>query len=130
MGMVGGLTGADLKHFHGHYDLGWNATGVIRSHIHFDADEIIIRDEMPGEHVETIMAEVAAFSDQVKRRKDGMALVGKIPLPIYMAWRKLWEKGPKLQGVLWHAFLMGQLMDRDYSRFAVKQKKALHGFGG
>jgi hypothetical protein len=121
MARVGGLTGADLKHLHGHYDLGWNATGVIRSHLHVDADEIIIREEMPGAVVDEIMAEVAAFADRAKRRKGGMELVGKIPLPIYVAWRKQWERGPRLHGVLWRAFLESKLLDRDYSRFRVKR---------
>ena len=121
MARVGGLNPADLKSLHGHYDFGWNATGVIRSHLHVDADEIIIREEMPGAVVDEIMAEVAAFSDAVKRRKDGLTLAGKIPLPLYAAWRKQWAKGPKLQGVIWRAFLMSKLCDRDYSRFRVKK---------
>lgn len=118
---VAGVTGDDLRHLHGTYDFGWNATGVIRSYLHVDADEIIIREEMPGAVVDEIMAEVAAFSDSVKRRKDGLVLQGKIPLPIYAAWRKQWEATDKQQGVLWRAFLMSKLMDRDYSRFRVKR---------
>lgn len=121
MSRVAGLTPADLKSLHGHYDLGWNATGVIRSHLYVDADEIIIRDEMPGAVVDVIMQEVADFAHSVKTRKDGMVLQGKIPLPLYGAWRKQWMQGPRLQGVVWRAFLMSKLMDRDYSRFRVKR---------
>jgi hypothetical protein len=121
MGHVAGVTAADLKHLHGHYDLGWNATGVIRSHLHIDADEIVIRDEMPGAVVDVVMAEVAAFADRVKNRKAGMELVGKLPLPLHLAWRRQWNAGPRQHGVLWKTFLMGKLLDRDYSRFRVKR---------
>lgn len=121
MARVGGLTGGDLKHLNGHYDLGWNATGVVRSHLHVSEEEIIIREEMPGAVVDEIMAEVAAFSDAVKRRGAGFVLQGKIPLPIYAGWRKQWERTGKQHGLLWRAFLMSKLEDRDYSRFRVKR---------
>lgn len=121
MARVGGLTGNDLKHLNGHYDLGWNATGVIRSHLHVSEEEIIIREEMPGAVVDEIMAEVAAFSDAVKRRGAGFVLQGKIPLPIYAGWRRNWEKGPKLQGVLWKTHLMSKLCDSDFSKFRVRR---------
>jgi hypothetical protein len=115
------LLGVDVRDLRGSHDLGWNATGVIRSSIHIDADEIVIRDEMPGAIVDEIMSEVADFAHAVKRRGDGMELAGKLPLPIYAGWRKQWEAGPKQHGVLWRAFLMSKLMDRDYSRFRVKR---------
>jgi hypothetical protein len=121
MARVAGLTTDDLPTLHGDYDLGWNATGVIRSHLHISAEEIIIREEMPGAIVEEVMAEVARFADQAKNRKAGMVCQGKIPLPIWAGWRKEWERGPKLHGVLWKAFLMGKLLDRDYSKFRVKK---------
>lgn len=121
MTRVAGVTTDDLRHMHGTYDLGWNATGVIRSRLHVTAEEIVIEDEMPGEHVETIMAEVAAMADAAKSRKDGMHLVGKLPLPIWALWRKQWQAGPRAHGVLWRAFLMGKLLDGDFSRFRVRK---------
>lgn len=122
MQRVAGLTPADFRHLHGTYDLGWNATGVIRSRMHVTAEEIVIEEEMPGAVVDEIMAEVARFADAVKSRKDGgLELLGKLPLPIWALWRKQWNAGPKQHGVLWRAFLTGKLMDGDFSRFRVRR---------
>ncbi len=121
MRRVAGLTPDDLKHMQGTHDLGWNATGVIRSRLHVTAEEIVIEEEMPGVVVDEIMAEVARFSDAAKRRKGGMELLGKLPLPIWALWQKQWKAGPKQHGVLWRAFLMSKLLDSDFSRFRVRR---------
>lgn len=110
----------DLRKLRGSFDLGWNGTGVIRSKVHFTGDEIIIHEEMPGAYVQQCMDEVHALSDAMKRRRPGGKIRGRVPLPIYFMWRRAWEKGPKLHGVLWKAYLNSQLMDRDYSRFRVE----------
>lgn len=125
---VGGVTSADLKALHGTHDLGWNATGLIRSYLHVDADEIIIREVMPGAVVDEIMAQVARFADQVRNRVAGQEIVGSVPLPIYAAWLLEWKRGPKAQGVTKSAFMTSKLMDRDYSRFKVPRPKQLLGF--
>jgi hypothetical protein len=116
-----GVTKADLPKMLGTYDMGWNTTGVIRSFMHVSQEEIVLYDEMPGCVVEDIMAEVAAMSDAVKRRGQGMECVGKLPLPIWALWRRQWEKGPKGSGVIWGAFLKSKLMDSDFSRFRVRK---------
>lgn len=122
MARVAGLTTDDLKHMQGTHDLGWNATGVIRSRLHVTAEEIVIEEEMPGVVVDEIMAEVARMADRARTRKNGeMQLVGKLPLPIWALWRKQWQAGPRSSGVLWRAFLMSKLMDGDYSRFRVRK---------
>jgi hypothetical protein len=128
MSSVAGLHYDDVKDIRGTVSLGMNSTGVIESRVHFTGDEIITEEVMPAPFVEAIMAEVAALSDQVKKRRPGGELVGQLPLPIYWGWHRQWEKGPKLHGVLWRAFLTSKLMDRDYSRFRVKtQKGHVHG---
>lgn len=121
MKRVAGLTPDDLKRMQGTHDLGWNATGVIRSRLHVTAEEIVIEEEMPGVVVDEIMAEVARFADAARHRKDGLELVGKLPLPIWYLWRKQWMKGPKQHGMLWRAYLMSKLLDSDFSRFRVRR---------
>jgi|SRR5262245_5553601 len=122
MAKVAGLTPDDLPKMQGTHDLGWNATGVIRSRLHVTAEEIVIEEEMPGCIVDEIMAEVAAASDAAKSRKPGeIRRVGSIPLPIYMLWLRQWQAGPRQHGVLRSAFIMGKLLDNDYSRFRVKK---------
>lgn len=106
----------DRKHLHGTFDLGRNATGVIDSRIHFFDDEVIIEDTMPGEYVQQCMDEVKRLSDDINTRKPGGFVSGRIPLPLYHMWRKAWEAGPKQHGMLWRAFLMSRLMDRDYRK--------------
>ena len=119
---IGGLGGVRFKDLHGDHDLGWNANGVTFSSMHIDAESVILREEMPGVIVEEVMASVARLSDSMKGRKRGGVVQGQIPTPIYFAWHKEWEKGPKQWGVLWRAFLNTKLLDRDYSRFRVKTK--------
>jgi hypothetical protein len=106
----------DWKNFHGSYHLGRNATGVIDSSIHFTGDEVIIEDTMPAEYVQECFDEVARLSDNINDRKPGGFVAGRLPLPIYHMWRKAWEAGPKQQGLLWGAFLMTKLQDRDYRK--------------
>ena len=120
--MLGGLTPNDYQHLQGRtFNLGWNATGVIQSSIHFDADEIIIRDEMPGVVVEEVMRSVARLQETCRRRRPGGFVKAQIPLPLHMAWRREWERGPRLHGVLWKAFLTSKIEDRDYSKFLVRK---------
>lgn len=112
----GSLDLLDRKHLHGTFDLGRNATGVIDSRIHFTDDEVIIEDSMPAQYVQQCMDEVARLADNINTRKPGGFVSGRIPLPLYHSWRNAWEAGPKLHGVLWRAFLMTKLQDRDYRK--------------
>jgi len=112
----GSLDLLDRKHLHGTFELGRNATGVIDSRIHFLDDEVIVEDSMPAQYVQQCMDEVSRLSDSVKDRKPGGFVSGRIPLPLYYTWRKAWEAGPKQHGVLWRAFLMTRLTDRDYRK--------------
>jgi hypothetical protein len=110
----------DWKRLRGSYDLGFNATGVIRNAIHFTGDEVITTETMPAEYVEDCMREVAALGEAMRGRRPGGKVRGRIPLPLYRMWRKQWENGPKLYGLLWRAFLNSKLMDSDYKRFRVE----------
>jgi hypothetical protein len=119
----GSLDLLDRKHLHGTFELGRNATGVIDSSIHFlDDGEVIIQDTMPGEYVQQCMDEVARLSDNINTRRPGGFVSGRIPLPLYHMWRKAWEAGPKQHGVLWRAFLMTRLTDRDYRKLWTGKK--------
>lgn len=103
----------------GDHFIGWNASGVTYSSVHISAEEIILREEMPGVIVDEIMASVARFQSQVKRRRPGGHLKGQIPTPLYAAWQREWERGPRKWGVVWKAFLSSKLHDRDYSKFLI-----------
>lgn len=113
-------TGIKLKDLRGDFDLGFNATGVIQSSVHFTGEEIIIRESMPAQYVQQCFDEVARLSENAKKRRPGGKIRGRIPFPIYGAWRREWEKTGKLHGLLWSAFLNTKLMDRDYSRLRVQ----------
>ncbi|MFA5996171.1 MAG: hypothetical protein WC790_00390 [Candidatus Paceibacterota bacterium] len=117
---VAGVDWSDLKSLHGDYDLGFNATGVIETSLHVRDDEIIVRESMPGHHVQTIMDEVAAFADTIKKRRPGGHIAGKIPFTLWRVWRKQWEDGPKQHGMLWRAFFSSKFYDADYSKFRVR----------
>lgn len=105
----------------GDYDLGWNATGVIRSYLHISEEEIIIREEMPGVIVDEVFASVARLQDSMKRRRPGGYVKAQIPLPLHSAWRRMWANGPRLHGVTWKAYLTMMIEDRDYRKFLVRR---------
>jgi len=117
MSRIAGLENIDFRNLRGDYSLGLNATGVIESSVHFTGDEIIIRESMPAQYVQDVMDSVKALQHRVKTRRPGGDLVGQIPMTLYYAWRREWEKGPKQHGVLWRAFFTGKFMDRDFSKF-------------
>lgn len=106
----------DPRKQRGTMDFGWNATGVIRSKLHFTGDEIISEDTMPQAGLDAIMDDVAALSTRVKNRKEGGVVGGKIPLTLFYSWRQEWENTKKQQGMLWTAFLISKLMDGDFKR--------------
>ena len=109
----------DLRKIHGDFDLGVNATGVISTSIHFTGDEIITREVMPAEYVQRCFDEVHALGEQMRGRRQGGKIKGRIPLPIYVMWRREWEKTGKQYGLLWRAFLSSKLMDGDWKKFRV-----------
>lgn len=109
----------DPKKLHGTYDLGFNSTGVVHTKLIIDGDSMTTVDEMPAPYVQACMDSVARLADSVKKRRPGGHLSGQIPFPIWQKWRKEWELGPKLHGVLWRAFFNSKFMDRDYSKFRV-----------
>ena len=111
----------ELRNFVGEVDLGFNATGCINSKVHFTGDEIIIEDTMPAHYVQDILDSVEAFGNQVRNRKSGGEIVGQIPLPIYHMWQKEWANTKKQDGMLFGAFLMQKLCDRDYSKLKVNR---------
>lgn len=110
----------DLKKLHGTHNLGYDASGCVHTKLIIDGDYITTVNEMPAHHVQTCMDEVKRLSDNAKARKPGGAVRGRIPMPLYQLWRKQWQTGPMLHGVLWRAFLNSKLMDRDYSKFRVE----------
>ncbi len=112
-----GVDWDDLRHFQGTIELGANATGVIGTRIHRTDDELILEEYMPGEYVDEVIASVNKLRDRVRKRRPGGDLVGQIPLPLWYAWRKQWEAGPKLHGVLWRAFFRGKFMDGENAKF-------------
>ncbi len=111
---------AFVRDFRGAIDLGLSHGGVIENRLFFTGDEIIAIQSMPAQYVQQCMDEVARLSENAKRRRPGGYIRGRIPEPIYWAWRCEWQKGPRLHGVIWRAFLDGKLKDRDYSKFRVK----------
>lgn len=115
--LIAGLDAAAVKQLHGSYDLGWNATGVVQSSVHFTGDEVVVLESMPGVFVDQIIDSVAALRDAASKRRPGGMLKGQIPITLWYAWRRQWEAGPKLHGVLWRAFFTGKFMDRDHSKF-------------
>lgn len=112
-----GIDWGDLAKWQGTIDLGMNATGVVHSRLHKTEDEIIIHEEMPAEVVGSIMAHVDKLRDRIRQRRPGGDLVGHIPIVMWYAWRREWQRGPKLHGVTWRAFFAGKFMDRDHSKF-------------
>lgn len=106
----------DPKALRGDYDLGFNAAGV-HTRLIIDSDYITTVDTLPAPVVEQCMREVAALSDQIKSRRPGGHLAGKIPFPIWQAWRKQWASGPKAYGLTWRAFFNSKFMDSDYRKF-------------
>lgn len=123
--LVAGLefTRSELDSMRGDHFLGWNENGVTYSTVHISADEIILREEMPGHLVDEIMASVAAFQTQARKRRPGGELIGQVPTPLYFAWKRQWDKGPRQNGILWRTFLSQKLHDTDYSRFLIKKSK-------
>ena len=115
--LVAGLTRDEIVNLRGDFDLGFNATGVVQSSIHFTGDEIVVRESMPGVFVDEIMDSVARLRDAASKRRPGGVLKGQIPVTLWYAWRREWERGPKLHGVLWRAFFSGKFMDSDHSKF-------------
>lgn len=113
--LIAGLP--DLRKLHGSFDLGFNATGVVHSSVHFQDGEVIVQESMPGVYVDQIIDSVAALRDAATKRRPGGVLKGQIPITLWYAWRREWERGPKLHGVLWRAFFTGKFMDRDHSKF-------------
>lgn len=106
----------DPRQMHGTLDFGANATGVIQSRLHFTGDEIIAEDVMSGAGVQTILDSVAELRANMRKRPKGGVVGGKIPLPLYATWRRVWEATAKKDGMLWRAFLTSKLMDADNSR--------------
>ncbi len=117
MARIGGIDWGEVSDIRGDFNLGFNATGVVESSIHFTGDEIIIRESMPAAHVQTIMDSVDALAHRIRTRRPGGDLVGQIPITIWYAWRNEWKRGPKQHGVLWRAFFRSKFMDRDFSKF-------------
>lgn len=121
-GIRAGLTRDILRQARpGDYNLGWNANGLTFSTMHISAEEVILREEMPGHVVDEIFASVARLQDSMRGRRRGGVIKGQIPTPLYAAWQKEWANGPKKWGVLWKAFLAGKIEDRDYRKFLVKK---------
>ncbi len=114
---VVGVDWDDLRHFQGTIELGANATGVIGTRIHKTDDELILEEYMPAEYVDEVIASVEKLRDRVKQRRPGGDLVGQIPLPLWYAWRKQWEAGPKQHGLLWRAFFRSKFMDSENAKF-------------
>ena len=117
MSRIAGIDWDTIRNIRGSFDLGWSETGLTRNSIHFTGDEIITQEEMPGCHVQTIMDDVAELRGRMKTRRPGGDLVGKIPVTLWYMWRREWERGPKLHGVLWRAFFTSKFMDSDHSKF-------------
>jgi len=109
----------DPDKLRGSYDLGFNGTGVIRDRLIIDGDSMTRVSEMPGVYVQQCMDEVARLSHRIQTRRPGGELTGRLPMPIYEAWRREWNNGPKQHGVLWRAFFNQKFYDRDYSKFRV-----------
>lgn len=114
---VFGLTWDDVKDVHGTFDLGYNATGVIKSRIHFTGDEIITEDVMSGEAVDLVIGHVEHMRNRQKAKRPGGDYVGSIPYPLWAAWRKEWQAGPRQHGVKWRKFFTMKFMDRDHEKF-------------
>ncbi len=112
-----GVDWGDLKHFTGTIDLGYNNTGVVQTKLHFTGDEIISEDVMSGEMVDHVIDHVDQMRDRQRQGRPGGDWVGSIPLPLWTAWRKEWQRGPKLHGVRWRAFFTTKFMHSDYSKF-------------
>lgn len=98
------------------YNLGMNATGVIQSELHVEDGEFIVRDVMPGHYVQRCMDEAKRLGETPKQQ--GGHIAGRVPMPLYMTWRKAWKEGPRNYGLLWEAYLMNKLADSDYKKFA------------
>lgn len=119
MGNVKGLEWSDLQHMPATMDMGWNATGVIRTSLHIEGNEIITRESMPGHFVQDIMDSVHELSRQ-SVKKHGGRLAGQIPLPIWKQWRSEWEAGPKRWGVPWRKHFQTAFLNSDYNKFRVR----------
>lgn len=117
MSRIAGIDWGTIRGLHGSFDLGWREDGMTRSSIHFTGDEIVTQEEMPACHVQTIMDDVEKLRHRTKLRRPGGDLVGQIPVTLWYMWRREWERGPKLAGVLWRAFFTSKFMDRDFSKF-------------
>jgi hypothetical protein len=109
----------DVKKLQGTHDLGFNGTGVIHTKLIIDSDYITTVDTMPARYVQQCMDEVKQLSENAKKRRPGGYIKGRLPMTLWQMWRRQWEQGPKLHGVLWRAFLNSKLMDSDYSKFRV-----------
>jgi len=109
----------NIDQLRGTHDLGYDQAGI-RTKLVIDGDSITTVNEMHGAYVQQCMDEVKRLSDMAKTRRPGGTIRGRIPMPLYQMWRKQWEDGPKLHGVLWRAFLAVKIEDRDYSKFRVE----------
>lgn len=110
-----------LRKFEGDIDLGFNATGIVRSTVHFVDGEMIVQETMPARYVQEIFDDVARLAAAARNRKAGGYIKGCIPYPIYWGWRREWEKGPRQWGMVWRAFLTSKIEDRDWSKFLVRK---------